>query len=85
MTQQEHEFTVILALPEQSEADADALFEAGCHDGSISTCNGVTRIDFQRSATSLEEAIRSAIANIQAAGFQVAHVLIEPQALAQAG
>jgi len=45
----------------------------------------VTRIDFHRDAASLEEAIRSAIADVQAAGFQVAHVLIEPKSLVQAG
>jgi len=84
MTQQEHEFTIILASPEQSEEDANALYEAGCADGSISTSAGVTRIDFHRRAVSLEEAIRSAIANVQSAGFQVSQVLIEPESLAHA-
>ena len=77
----EHEFTVILDRPEESEDDANRLFEAGCSDGSISTSGGVTRIDFHRQAAGLEEAIRSAIGNVQAAGFQVAHVLIEPESL----
>ena len=81
----EHEFAVILAAPEESAEDAGALYEAGCADGSISTSGGVTRIDFHRDAASLEEAIRSAIADVQAAGFQVAHVLIEPKSLVQAG
>lgn len=77
----EHEFTVILASPEQSEEDAAALYQAGCSDGSISTSEGVTRIDFHRQAESLEEAIRSAIANVQTAGFHVAHVRLEPESL----
>jgi hypothetical protein len=81
----EHEFTVILASPEESEDDANRLYEAGCADGSISTSNGVTRIDFHRQAPSLEDAIRSAIANVQAAGFHVAHVLIEPASIVAAG
>ncbi len=81
----EHEFTVILATPEESEEDAGALYEAGCADGSISTSAGTTRIDFHRKASSLEGAIRSAIANVQAAGFQVAHVLIEPKSLVKTG
>ena len=80
-----HEFTVILATPEESEGDANRLYEAGCADGSISTSGGVTRIDFHRSAASLEEAIRSAIGNVQEAGFQVAHVLIEPESLLHVG
>ncbi len=77
----EHEFTVVLAETEQSEDDANRLFEAGCSDGSISTSNGITRIDFHRQAESLEAAIRSAIGNVQAAGFHVAHVLIEPASI----
>ncbi len=81
----DHEFTLILATPEQSEEDAGRLYEAGCADGSISTSGGVTRIDFHRKAASLEEAIRSAIENVQAAGFQVAHVLIEPESVVHAG
>ena len=80
-----HEFTIILASPEESENDANRLYEAGCADGSISTSDGVTRIDFHRQASSLEEAIRSAIGNVQAAGFHVAHVLIEPASIVTAG
>lgn len=81
----QHEFTIILARPEESEDDADALYAAGCRDGSISTCAGVTRIDFHRTAESLEAAIRSAIENVQSAGFEVAQVVIEPGSLVQAG
>jgi len=78
----EHEFTLVLASVEESEEDSNALFESGCTDGTISTSNGVTRIDFHRTAASLEEAIRSAIANVQSAGFHVAHVEMEPDSLA---
>jgi hypothetical protein len=81
----QHEFAVVLASPEESEDDANALYGAGCTDGSISTSAGVTRIDFHRKAVSLEAAIRSAIENVQSAGFRVAHVLIEPESLVQAG
>lgn len=81
----EYEFTVILGNPEQSEADANRLYEAGCADGSISTSGGVTRIDFHRQASGLEEAIRSAIASVQAAGFHVDHVLIEPESIVAGG
>ena len=78
----EHEFTLVLANPEESKEDADALYEAGCRDGSINTSGGVTRIDFHRQAATLEEAIRSAIANVRAAGFDVARVQLEPESLA---
>ena len=33
----EHEFTVLLATPEESDDDCDRLYKAGCSDGSIST------------------------------------------------
>ena len=72
-----HEFALILARPEESEDDADRLYEAGCGDGSISTCAGVTRIDFHRDADSLESAIRSAVADVKRAGFQVARIEID--------
>jgi len=81
----EHEFSIILAKPEESEDDANALYEAGCDDGSISTSGGVTRIDFHRAAPTLEDAIRSAVGNVQSAGFEVVHVLIEPESLLRAG
>lgn len=38
----EYELAVILATPEESEEDAGALYEAGCANGSISTCGGIT-------------------------------------------
>jgi hypothetical protein len=77
----EHELTIILAGPEQSEEDANSLYEAGCADCSISTSGGITRIDFHREAPSLEEEIRSAIVNVQSAEVHVSHVLIEPGSL----
>ena len=80
----EHEFSLILSSPEESEEEAERLFEAGCDDGTIITTAGVTRIDFQRMAPTLEEAIRSAIENVKAAGFQVAHVRMEPGSVAKA-
>ena len=79
----EYEFTLVLAVAEQSEGDAERLYEAGCSDGSISTSGGVTRIDFHREASSLEEAIRSATADVRGAGFQVAKVQIDPRSLAE--
>ena len=79
-----YEFTLILrgsiAL---TEYVADALFKAGCDDGTPGTCSGVFSIDFHREANSLEEAISSAIANVKAAGHAVDHVEIEADAVPQ--
>ena len=73
-----YEFTLILERSlELTEDIADELFEAGCDDGTPGICNGVFSIDFHREASSLEEAIRSAIANVKSAGYEVERVEIE--------
>ena len=69
-----YEFTLVLATSEESEADANRLYEAGCDDATIVTRNGVTYIAFDREADSLESAIRSATADVRTAGFEVARV-----------
>jgi hypothetical protein len=79
-----YEFTLILSGPaELTEEAADRLFEAGCDDGTPGSCNGVFSIDFHRQAPSLEEAIRSAIANVKLAGYEVERVEIEAEAVAE--
>lgn len=79
-----YEFTLVLKGPlELTEDIADELFEAGCNDGSPGTCEGVFSIDFHREARSLEEAIRSAIANVKAAGHVVDRVEIAGDAMPQ--
>jgi hypothetical protein len=79
-----YEFTLILKdAGELTEEMADALFEAGCDDGTPGTCNGVGSIDFHRQADSLEGAIRSAIANVKSAGYDVERVEIEADAVPQ--
>ena len=79
-----YEFTLILKGSwELTEEMADALFEAGCDDGTPGTCNGVCSIDFHREADSLESAIRSAIANVKSAGYEVERVQIEADAISQ--
>jgi hypothetical protein len=77
-------FTLILKGPlELTEDIADALFEAGCDDGTPGTCDGVFSIDFHREAESLEHAIRAAISNVETAGYQVERVEIAAEAMAQ--
>ncbi len=67
-------FSVVLTAPELTNDDCDALHEAGCDDGTVVTREGVTHVVFDREAESLEEAIRSATAQVRAAGFQVTKV-----------
>lgn len=78
-----YEFTVVVSGSlELTDDMADALFAAGCDDGTPGTCNGVLSVDFHREADSLEQAIRSAIENVQSAGYEVERVEIEGKALA---
>ena len=77
-----YEFTLILdGSLELTEEIADELFEAGCEDGTPGICSGVFSVDFRRQARSLEEAIRSAMAEVKSAGYQVARVEIEAEAV----
>jgi hypothetical protein len=79
-----YDFTLILTESLELTDDlADALLAAGCEDGTPGTCNGVFSIDFHREAMSLEEAMRSAIGDVRAAGYEVARVEIEAEAIVQ--
>jgi hypothetical protein len=81
-----YDFTLILAESlELTDGIAEALFAAGCDDGTPGTCNGVFSIDFHREAASLEDAIRSAIENVRTAGYEVTRVEIEAEAVTQTG
>ena len=77
-----YEFALIFkGQLELTEEIADELFEAGCDDGTLGTCNGVFSIDFHREGDSLEAAIRSAIADVKSAGYEVKRVEIEAEAM----
>jgi hypothetical protein len=69
-----YEFSLVLTVSEVSDDDCNALYEAGCSDGTVVTRNAVTHIAFDREAESLEDAIRSATADVRAGGFDVARV-----------
>ena len=75
------DFKLVLEQTDINEAEADALC-ARCKDGTLITAGSVTYMDFEREGKSLEDAIRSAIGDINAAGFRVARVEIEAAALA---
>ena len=60
--------------PPRTDDQADALFAAGCDDGTPASSGGAAWIHFDREAESLEEAIRTAITQVQAAGLQASKV-----------
>ena len=76
-----HEFTLIL-IADPNEEESDRLYGI-FNDGTLATIGGVPQIRFHREAPSLEAAIRSAMANVRNAGFDVARVEIEPEVVAQ--
>ena len=65
-----------------NEKEADKLYGT-FDDGTISTIAGIPQIHFHRQAGSLEEAIQSAIGDVRSAGFDVARVEMEPDAVLQ--
>jgi hypothetical protein len=78
-----YEFSLILTDPEVTDEDADKLFEVGCDDVSILTCGGVTRLQFDRQASNLDEALASAIQSVERTGLAVARVEIERHEIPQ--
>jgi hypothetical protein len=75
MKKEVHTFTLLLVNEHELTTELeDALFEAGCDDGMLFSKNQVVYIEFDRDADSLEEAVVSAINDVESAGFQVARV-----------
>jgi hypothetical protein len=73
-----YEFDVLLQnLAEITDEHADALFNAGCDDGTLACSAGQTWIHFDREAVSLEDAIHSAVGQVWSAGFHVSKVELD--------
>ena|SRR5579884_3085681 len=76
-------FDVYLTGVTQITADqAGVLHEQGCDDGTPASRDGLAWIHFDREALSLEEAIGSAIKQVQSAGFTVSKVELDAKAAA---
>ena len=75
-----YEFDVVLKdIAEVTEDRADALFAAGCDDGTPVSSEGTSWIHFDREAASLDDAIRGAVAQVRAAGFAVARIELDAE------
>lgn len=79
----EHEFTLVLTTDPSSEENIEKLYGA-FQDGTMATVSGVPQIHFHREARSLEIAIQSAVADVRAAGFDVARVEMQPDGVMHA-
>ena len=70
MPQQEHEFTLILSGVNDLNDDVlDALYDSGCDDALIGMRDRTAFADFSRTASSFEEAVSSAIRDVENAGI----------------
>lgn len=81
-----YEFDVFLKnASEITEEQADLLFAAGCDDGTPTSSNGLAWVHFDRESVSLEEAIRSAISQVQSAGFNVSKIELDAESAVSLG
>lgn len=71
-----YEFTLIVDGPDLQDGEhLDALFESGCDDALVGRSHGVQYLDFDRDAASLQDAILSAIANVESVdGVEVVRI-----------
>ncbi len=73
-----NEFDLVLkSVTEHTDDDADALFAAGCDDCTPACSGGLAWIHFDREANSLEEAIRSAVTQVQSASLIISKVELD--------
>jgi hypothetical protein len=76
----EHDFRLILdGVDDLDPRVVDALYEAGCDDGTIAYQAGVISIAFAREAPSMKEAIASAIRDVEKAGVGARVVRVESE------
>ena len=70
-----YDFKLFLTdVSDVTDDQGDALFEAGCDDGTIVSRDGEVFLRFSRESASLEQAINAAAADVERAGFHVHHV-----------
>jgi predicted DNA-binding transcriptional regulator AlpA len=74
-----HEFSIIASGLDRTADDFETkFFNAGCDDATVSFQKGHIILDFARDASSLQEAIASAIENVRKAGAEVDRVEPDP-------
>jgi hypothetical protein len=77
---QTHRFTLVHKEADEDTLELeDALFEAGCDDALINFRSRTVYLDFDREASSFEEAILSAIKQVESASMQPKVIAIAPE------
>jgi hypothetical protein len=81
----DYRFSVVVAAPAMTHDEildaTDALGGAGCTDASIRGHAQGMELMFERSGESLQAAISSAISDVERAGFRVAKIEMEREAI----
>lgn len=76
------QFTLVLKnVNESTPTLEDSLYEANCDDGLINFRSGAVYIDFDREASSLEEAVISAIKDVKSAALDAEIASVAPENL----
>jgi hypothetical protein len=79
ITQKTYNFTLILSgLEQPTKAVENALFESNCGDALLYFRDRIGYLEFDREASNLEDAILSAILDVEKSGINVKPVRIEP-------
>jgi transcriptional regulator with XRE-family HTH domain len=80
--QKTYPFVLVLKnIDENTPNLEDILYEAGCDDALINFRNGTVYLDFDRQAISLEEAVMSAIKDIEASSISPIVACVGPEDL----
>src|SRR3990167_4839090 len=75
-----YQFTLVLKnIDENTPNLEDSLYEAGCDDALINFRNGTVYLDFDRKASSLEQAVLSAIKNVESASINATVSAVAPE------
>lgn len=79
-TSKPYQFTLVLKnVDESTPGLEDSLYEAGCDDALINFRNGAVYLDFDREAPSLEEAVISAIRDVESASIATTVANVAPE------
>lgn len=81
-TKQSFQFTLVLKnVTENTDGLEDSLYEAGCDDALINFRNNAVFLDFDRESNSFEEAVISAIKQVETASINAVVTSIAPEDL----
>ncbi len=77
-----YQFTLVLKnVDEDTSGLEDSLYEAGCDDALINFRSGTVYLDFDREAVSLEDAVISAIRDVESSSVKAVVASVAPEDL----